>query len=455
LGASFRDPSGFLFSRQGILYRQVNQVYSEEYRRFMDSGLYDKLVTAGLLVAHREVDIQPEDPATAYLVLQPELVPFISYPYEWSFRQLKDAALATLSIQKRALKVDLTLKDASAYNIQFFHGRATLIDSLSFEAYQEGEPWVAYRQFCQHFLAPLALSSLLDVRLNQLLRVYIDGIPLDLTSRLLPWRTRLMPGLSMHIHMHARAQERYAESDVREARSGRKLSKHALLDVVQSLEETVRGLRWKPGQTEWGDYYDATNYSQAAFEQKKQLVTEWSRRVGPRMVWDLGANNGIFTRLAVGQGYALAIDSDPLAVDRDWRSVKHNKEKNILPIWLDLTNPSPDLGWDNQERESLSRRGPADLVLALALVHHLAISNNVPLPMLAGYLAGLGDWLIIEFVPKQDSQVQRLLRNRKDIFGDYTPEGFEREFGKFYQLVESQPLPESSRRMYLMKKLAV
>src|SRR6185436_4959816 len=188
LSASFRDPSGFLFSRGGILYRQVNRAYQKEYARLMESGLYEKLVKAGLLIPHVEVDQPPAVEVDALKVIQPDRVPFISYPYEWSFGQLKSAALATLSIQKRALKMGMSLKDASAYNIQFVHGKATLIDTLSFEVYEEGEPWVAYRQFCQHFLAPLALMALKDVRLNQLLRVYIDGVPLDLVSELLPTR---------------------------------------------------------------------------------------------------------------------------------------------------------------------------------------------------------------------------------------------------------------------------
>src|SRR5687768_15426546 len=174
LSASFRDPSGFLFSRDGVLYRQVNRRYEQGYARLMESGLYDRLVKAGLLIPHVEVDQAPAESDLSHKVIQPEHVPFISYPYEWSFSQLKDAALATLSIQRRSLKVGMSLKDASAYNIQFVRGKATLIDTLSFETYKEGQPWVAYRQFCQHFLAPLALMALKDVRLNQLLRVYIE-----------------------------------------------------------------------------------------------------------------------------------------------------------------------------------------------------------------------------------------------------------------------------------------
>jgi hypothetical protein len=455
LGASFRDPSGFLFTHDGVLYRQVNQVYAADYARLMESGLYEKLVKAGLLVPHTESDLAPADPTTAYKIIRPEKVPFISYPYEWSFSQLKDAALATLSIQKRALKFDLSLKDASAYNIQFYNGKAALIDTLSFEAYQEGEPWVAYRQFCQHFLAPLALMAYCDVRLNQLLRVYIDGIPLDLASSLLRGRTRWTFGLNTHIHLHARLQQRYADVALTEARGSRKMTKQALLGLIASLENMVRKLKWKYKKTEWGDYYDATNYTGAAFEYKKQLVADWSKRVAPHLTWDLGANTGVFSRLVPADGYAVAFDIDPLAVEQNWLEVRKEKEKNLLPLVLDLTNPSPALGWANRERDSFSGRGPADLVLALALVHHLAISNNVPLPMLSEFFAGLGEWLIIEFIPKTDSQVQRLLRSRKDIFGEYERDAFERHFQNYFEIVEREPVKESARWMFLMKKRAV
>jgi hypothetical protein len=469
LGASFRDPSGFLFTRDGILYRQVNQVYAADYMRLMDSGLYEKLVKAGLLIPHTELDLYPSgtmstgsgqasipaDQKNAFKILLPERVPFISYPYEWSFSQLKDAALATLTIQKRALKAGLSLKDASAYNLQFFNGRAVLIDTLSFEVYQEGEPWVAYRQFCQHFLAPLALMATRDVRLGQMLRIYIDGIPLDLASRLLPGRTHWSLGLSTHIHLHARAQKRYADVSLSDVRAGRTMKKQALLGLINSLERTVRKLKWKTKKTEWGDYYDATNYTESAFEHKKHLVAEWSQRIRPRIVWDLGANTGIFSRLAAGDGYAVAFDLDPLAVEQDWLEVRKEKEKNILPLVLDLTNPSPALGWDNCERDSFSGRGPAGLVLALALIHHLAISNNLPFARIAESLAGMGEWLVIEFVPKTDSQVQRLLRSRKDIFGEYGRETFEAEFQNFFEIVEVQAVQDSARWMYLMKKRTV
>jgi len=453
LDSSFRDPSGFLFTRQGTLYRQVNHAYAENYSRLMESGLYAKLVKAGLLIPHTEVGIDSPDPELAYKVICPERVPFVSYPYEWSFGQLKDAALATLSIQKRAIKAGMSLKDASAYNIQFYQAKPTLIDSLSFEIYQEGEPWVAYRQFCQHFLAPLALMAYRDVRMNQLLRVFIDGIPLDMASALLPARTRYRLGLATHLHLHARAQKRYADVSLKEARAGRKMSQAALIGLVESLQGTVRALEWKPTGTEWAEYYQDTNYTDAAFEHKKNLIREWLATIQPKTVWDLGANTGLFSRQAASQGiYTLAFDVDPAAVERNYQQVKSDKQANLLPLVLDLTNPSPAIGWHNRERESLLERGPADVILALALIHHLAIANNVPLARLAQFLADLGSWLIVEWIPKNDSQVQRLLRSRPDIFPGYTREAFVKTFEQFYEIRQESAIRDSERSVYLMKR---
>jgi hypothetical protein len=453
LDSSFRDPSGFLFTHDDLLYRQVNQLYKSEFTRLMESGLYEKLVKAGLLIPHTEVDIQSAEPSTAFKVIQPERIPFISYPYEWAFSQLKDAALLTLSLQKRALKFGMSLKDASAYNIQFRNGKAILIDTLSFEIYKEGVPWIAYRQFCQHFLAPLALMAHVDVRLNQLLRVYIDGVPLDLASRLLPIRTRFNFGLLTHIHLHAGAQRRYADKVVTTPKSGSGMTKQSLIGLIENLENTVKNLAWKPSGTEWGNYYEITNYTDAAFEHKKELVSEWVARVNPSLVWDLGANTGVFSRLASEHGIpTVSFDIDPAAVEQNYRQVKSAKEKNILPLVLDLTNPSPALGWHNRERESFMNRAPAGMVFALALIHHLAISNNVPLPQLADFFHDVGHSLVIEFVPKLDSQVQKLLASRQDIFDHYNLPEFEAIFGQRFDILEKIQVRESERFIYLMRR---
>jgi hypothetical protein len=452
LSSSFRDPSGFLFFQDGSIYRQINQSYKENYDHLMSSGLYESLVNAGLLIPHQEVGIDYARTDNAYKIIKPELISFISYPYEWCFSQLKDAALTTLKIHKIALESDMVLKDGSAYNIQFIKGKPVLIDTLSFDKYREGETWVAYRQFCQHFLIPLALMSYKDIRLNQLLRIYIDGIPLDLGSLLLPFRTRLKFSILSHIHLQAKSQAHFADK-AEVNTSGRKMSRLAFRALAESLESAIKKLKWRPKGTEWGDYYDDTNYSSDAFQEKKQRITEFLDKIGPQVVWDLGANTGFFSRIASDLGIqTFSFDIDPACVEKNYLECGKKEETHILPLVIDLANPSPGIGWENQERMSFLERGPADTVLALALIHHLAISNNLPLDRIANFFSKVCRSLIIEFVPKNDSQVKRLLVVREDVFPDYTQESFERSFGNYFSIQSSVKIENTERTLYLMRK---
>ncbi len=386
---SFRDPSGFLFRDSGVLYRQVNRVYREHYEALMGSGLYDDLIGAGLLIPHEDTELEGPRPDESLAVIKPEAVPFISYPYEWCFSQLKDAALATLEIQRRALDFGMCLKDASAYNMQFLRGRPVMIDTLSFERYEEGRPWVAYSQFCRHFLAPLMLMSYKDVRLGQLSMVHIDGIPLDLAASLLPFRTRFKLSSLMHIHLHARSDRRYAHRQVDPERL-RGVSLRSFQGLIDNLRSAVNRLRWNPGGTEWADYYGETNYSDAAFEHKKRVVTGFLERLGPESAWDIGANTGVFSRMAAEPGaLTISMDVDPACVEKNYLACSRDGVEDVLPLLIDLFNPSPAIGWELNERMSILERRPADTVLALALVHHLVISNNVPLERIAGFFSDI------------------------------------------------------------------
>jgi ribosomal protein L11 methylase PrmA len=454
LEGSFRDPSGFVFSKNNEIYRQINLGYKTCYDLLMESGLYEDLIAKELVIPHEEIRHAVEAESGSYKIIKPFKIPFISYPYEWSFSQLKDAALLTIDVQMAAINSGMSLKDASAFNVQFIGAKPIFIDTLSFEPYLEGKAWVAYRQFCQHFLAPLALMAYRDVALGNLSLPFIDGVPLSLASKLLPKRTWASFSLATHIHLHARMQTRYADSGaerkpVKEAR----IRKTALLGLLDNLRGIIQSLEWKPGGTEWADYYNATNYSSTAMSEKEDLVERLCREVNPTMAWDLGANTGIFSRRAVASGaYTIACDIDPSAVEQNYRWCRSERLKHMLPLVIDLTNPSPAIGWAHQERYSLIERGPADLVLALALIHHLAISNHVPLPKLASFFASCGKNLIIEFVPKSDSQVQRLLSSRQDIFDNYTEREFEREFSEKFVIEARIPVPESQRILYRMRR---
>ena len=315
---SFRDPAGFVYRQQGDLRRQVNLVYREHYDQLMASGLYEDLARDRLLIPHEELEDEAWEPALAYKVIRPEPIEFISYPYEWSFSQYQDAALATLEIQRRALGHGMTLKDCSAYNVQFQRGRPIFIDTLSFEAYREGSPWVGYRQFCEHFLAPLALMSLKDHRLNQLCRTNIDGIPLDLAVRLLPIRSRLRWGLPC-IFICTQASRR--PTPIRPARrpaARMRMSRNAVLGLIDSLESAVRRLAVAAVGRGWASYDQDLPYTPEEFERKARLVRELldrtkpANRLGPRR-----QHGGLQPdRRGAGASSTVAFDFDPACIER-------------------------------------------------------------------------------------------------------------------------------------------
>jgi hypothetical protein len=455
--ASFRDPSGFVFRRDGVLYRQIQPSAAADWAAFRSTGLYDRLVADGLVVEHEDVSSELAATADAAAVIRPRAIEFISYPYEWAFSQLKEAALLTVELQSRALDAGMRLRDASAYNVQFDGGRPILIDSLSFEVAELTDPWPAYRQFCEHFIAPLALMAYRDARCGLMLREFIDGIPLDLAVRLLPGRTRLNLGLSAHIHLHAGAQRRASkeaapppEGAQRPARRISETGQRALLD---SLQRTVAGLRYEPS-SHWMEYATATSYSEAATASKGQIVREMLAAVGGGTAWDVGANIGVYSAMAADAGYrVIAFDQDAASVEAHWRRVRGGANPAILPLILDLANPSPAIGWALEERSSFLERGEPDVMLALALVHHLGIGNNVPLPSVARLFARMASRAIVEFVPKNDPMTRRLLAARPDIFEQYDIDGFRDAFGRAFRTVREAPVADSTRTLFLLERV--
>jgi len=454
--SSFRDPAGFVFSYDGKIYRQVNRDGADDYDHFMSSGLYQKLVSNGWLIPHKEIKDTKKFGAhkKRYKVIQPEMLSFISYPYEWTFHQLRDAALLTLKVQKLALKHGMILKDSSAYNVQFIGRKPVFIDTLSFWRYTQGDPWEGYKQFCEHFLAPLVLCAYDSPEILPTLRVFLDGIPLDLASRMLPGKARLHPGILSHIYMHASSQKRYDKLDESKKveNKPRKVSPMALNGLMASLENNIKKLKLSKRDTQWGEYYTFTNYSDQSFEYKKKLVKDLLNQVKPKVVWDLGANDGTFSNIAAELGaYTIAFDVDSKAVEQGYNH-KDKYDDLVLPLVQDLSNPSPSLGWAHAERHSLEERGPADAVMALALIHHLAITGHSPFSQIAGFFARISRFLIIEFVPKGDSKVDLLLSAfSRNKFEGYTEENFEAAFSKYFKLVDKKPVKGTKRVLYLYK----
>ncbi|RYG68437.1 SAM-dependent methyltransferase, partial [bacterium] len=374
------------------MLRQVNPSFATHLDLLKSSGILDSGLTLPVEWLGPEAGATPE----AIETMRPEPLEFVSHPYEWSFGMLKDAALLTLDLALAARERNLVLKDASAYNVQFQGGAPVHIDSLSFETIVPGEPWVAYGQFCRHFLAPLALMARVDPDLLGLLRIHLDGIPLPLAASLLPGTSKFNAGLAVHLHAHARASGARAEADPgsgpKRAATLSETGHRALLD---SLRKTVEGLTWTPEGTTWADYTGDNNYEGESYAAKKSLVGEMldvvkADATGIGVCWDLGANTGDFSRLAAERGFrTLSLDLDPGAVERNYRAVRERGETRLLPLLQDFSNPSPDLGWAQSERQGLLARADADAILALALIHHLRIGGLVPLTRVAELFADL------------------------------------------------------------------
>ena len=446
--ASYRDTSGFVFKHNGQVYRYVHPNYQMHYAQLMQSGLYDELVKKGSLIAHEEITETDKFNFTDGKVVLPEQLPFISYPYEWSFDMWKDAALLTLQIATTSLKKGMILKDATPFNIQFYKGKPIFIDTLSFENYEEGKPWIAYRQFSECFLAPLLLMHYCHPDTGKLFAVYPNGIPMDILVNLLPKRSKWNMNTFLHVHLQAK----FSGKQKQKTGSENNFSKQKLGLLIKGLESFVQKLSPKKIKTAWDDYYTDTILGDDYLAAKTTLVKSFSNFIDFKTVIDLGANDGHFSLLFGDDKNVIATDADSNCINELYLKIKKEGIPNILPLVNNLTTPSPAIGWANTERESITARLKADLVLALALVHHLAIANNVPLALIAEWLQPMGDNLIIEFVPKTDEKVKLLLQNRKDIFDDYSLENFRSIFAQKYTIVKEEKAGNTNRILFLMTR---
>ena len=443
--SSFRDPSGWVFQEDGRIFRRINAAGMPDWDRFIQSGLAEKLLDGKAVIPFREISRENDS-----LTLELEKLPFISYPYEWSFSQLRDAGLLTLGIMRKALKHDMMLKDASAFNIAFRNGRPVFMDHTSFTVYRENEPWPAYRQYVMHFLAPLLLMREVDLRCLSLFESDIGGIPLDLASRLLPRRTYFNFNTLIHIHLHAAFDHRYS-SDVR-SRKLPEMPRNRLENLIRSLEDFTGSLKIPGQSTQWEEYYEKNSYSEASFRFKKVRTAKICRELMPGVTLDLGANSGVFSEIASQySGQVIACDIDPQAVEQLYR-LNREKIPNLQPVLLDLNNPTPDVGVFNEERQSFFARSRADLVLGLALIHHLRISGNWTLDRIVRLFSSNAPHALVEFVPLDDIQVKRLIRGRESIFTDWTLDNMTAAFRKEYQRVETVGIPGCTRTLIELHK---
>lgn len=448
-GGSFRDPRGHVFYRDGRVFRTIGSRALADYDYLRKSGLSGRLIEKKWLIPANEVTGILPDPTQ--LVVEHERLPFVSYPYEWSFSQLKAAALHQLDVHLEALKHGMTLSDSSAYNVQFVGAKPVFIDLLSFQVYEEGMQWTGHRQFCDQYLHPLIFSSVFPVPFNAWLRSSLEGLSGQDLFSLLPWRSRLSPRTLLHVSLPQWLQKSVSDNSSAIQRAAkRRLPKATLEFMLRSLRDWIRTLSPKVSRTTWGDYYEATqNYTDSEADIKHRIVSEFIGRHRPATVWDLGCNTGEFsqTALAAGATRVIGFDFDTLALEKAYRRAV-DKNLDFLPLFQDAANPSPDHGWNGAERKSLYARRNADAVIALAFEHHLAIGRNIPLKQLVAWIVSLAPTGLVEFVPRGDSNLDRLLKHREDVFEDYTEEGFRQAIEEVARVDRVDVVSASGRKLY-------
>ena len=451
---SFRDPLSRVYIDHDAVRRGLRADAAADWEALASSSVWGDLLADGHVVGTRRVH-EPVLGSDWPLVLEHDRIDPITYPYEWSHSMLQDAALLQLQIAQRLLDAGFLTKDGSGFNVQFVGSRPVFIDVGSFERLHPGEPWAGYEQFGRHFLAPLALQAVAGIPFQPWLRGSMNGIPMEHAVAAIHGRRRLDRRLGVHLRLQARAQRRFADSerDVRGEMRAAGFGPKVLAAQLRSLERTVRSLAWSASASTWSDYGDRAHYAADDLVVKERFVTAAVQRHRPSMVLDLGANDGRFSRVAIAAGAmrAVAVDGDPLVVDRLYRELRSASDHSILPLVLDLTDPSAAHGWRGRERASFTDRIRPDLVLCLAVVHHLAISETVPFGLIAAQLADFGCPVLVEVPHRQDPMVQKLLaRKRAGLFDHYDVANWEAAIGERFSVTERVLLPSGHRTLYLL-----
>ena len=453
---SFRDRNGRVFYANDQTYRSLSEAAFTNWKSLVTTSFFVDKMDAGKIVATRKIDdtgetVDIDGSWAAYLGHQ--TIPFISYPYEWSFSMLKDAALLHLELLLDALNENMILKDSSAYNIQWTGVNPVFIDIPSFEILPPGEPWVGYRQFCQLFLYPLLLQAYKDISFHPWLRGNIDGIDPVQINNLMSVRDMFRPGVLTNICLQAKLQNQFSRTkkDVKSELKNAGFDKKLIRANVKRLQKLVTGLHWRVSESQWSAYTETHSYTNADQERKAAFVEKIAATGNYKLVWDVGCNTGKFSRIAARHAdYVVAMDADHLCIDHLYRALKEEDSNNILPLYMNLADPSPDLGWRGRERKSLASRGSPDLILCLALIHHAVIGANIPVQDFIEWLASLNASVVIEFVTKEDIMVKTLLRNKEDQYDDYTTESFEELLGHSFDVIHTEKLESGTRQLYFI-----
>ncbi len=463
---SFRDRNNRVYDNGQIIIRGISDQALSHWYALADSSLFKSLV-ADKKVIRTELAKVEDIPGSWPAALIHDRIPFVSYPYEWSFGMLKDAALLHLEILERAFSEGWVLKDSSSYNIQWVGARPVFIDIPSFEPYNKGDPWTGYRQFCMMFLFPLMLQAYKNIDFRYLLRSNLEGIDPALANQILAGFSRFRKGVFSNVYLHSKFQDRSARLELNEAKkltenSGREVQKtkgvnHSdamILGTIQGLSRIIKQLKLPNFRTSWGSYEVDHSYSDTSLSAKEKFVEKYASAKRRKLVWDLGCNTGNFSRLcAKHSDYVISLDGDFNAIERLYRREKKNPDGNILPLVMNLSNVSPSQGWRGRERKSLEERGRPDLVICLALIHHMVISANIPMVEYIEWLHSLGTEVIIEFVGISDAMSQILVRNRVNQYQELTHENFEQAISKHFQINDSELIKGGDRKIYYLSPI--
>jgi hypothetical protein len=453
---SFRDREGRIYRLDQRIIRGVSEAALEAFRQLESTSFYRKFLASGALVASEELEPGsvplPSDVRQQWAgFIEHQRIPLISYPYEWTFGMLKDAALLQLELLEAAINEGMILKDATPYNIQFADGRPVFIDIPSFEPLPAGAAWAGYRQFCEMFLFPLMLQSYKGIHFQPMMRARIDGVDVQTATRLFGVRDRFRGGVLSHVWLQSKLDRRYGstQQDMRSQLKSAGFHRELILANVRKLKKLVSGLKWQGDGSEWGGYEEFHNYSEADHVRKEGFIGESVGASGAKLLWDIGCNTGQFSKIAAQHvDSVLAMDLDHFAVERLYREIKDAKLSGILPLVQNIADPSPNWGWRNRERTDLNTRARPDLVLCLALIHHVVISANIPLAEFVSWLAGMSDQLIIEYVARSDDKVKTLLRNKEDRYSDYSREALEHELRRHFVIRQQLQLESGNRYLY-------
>ena len=450
---SFRDRHGRVFYSGKRVFRTLSSKAWKDWQRLSATRFFKEYSARGLIIPTREAtDVDPQELEGTWAgVLEHHKIPFVSYPYEWCFGMLQDAALVQLDLLLAALREDMVLKDASSYNIQWMGSQPVFIDTGSFEEFQEGQPWGGYKQFSQLFLFPLLLQSYRDLPFQPLLRGRVNGISAADCNAIMSLRDLFRSGVLSHVYLQSKLERRYgaARTDVRKALHRAGFKKELITANLKKLHKLISRLKWNPSGSTWSEYASNNPYSDSDTRFKRRFVKKVADAHPRSLVWDLGCNTGVYSRIAAANSdYVVSIDADQLAVERLYRQLKEEKNSKVLPLVNELADYSPDLGWRGSERRGLTSRDKPDLILALALIHHMVISANIPVSEFVEWLAETGGELVLEFVDKSDPMVQTLLRNKDDQYADYEKGFLEKNLKRFYRIECQEELESQSRTLY-------